>query len=116
MMMMLLVRSCVDAASLWPQPVHETYDTSSPPLVLESTFKFVDGSEQKGTPFLTAAFERYTALLAPSRRGALAADVSSTLGALTVVVDDTSAELIFGVNESQLKGSGVEALVNITRF
>lgn len=36
----------VHAATVWPQPAHEVYDTTSS-VLLSSSFKFVDGSSSK---------------------------------------------------------------------
>eukprot|EP00729_Bicosta_minor_P003624 gene3624-6188_t len=102
----------VHAATVWPQPAHEVYDTTSS-VLLSSSFKFVDGSSSKsGNAILKEGMARYETILAPSKRGT-AADVGAgtvgdhavpqrTLDSLTIIVANTAVDLEFGVNESYI--------------
>eukprot|EP00040_Diaphanoeca_grandis_P004491 m.29055 g.29055 ORF g.29055 m.29055 type:complete len:569 (-) comp16032_c0_seq1:22-1728(-) len=85
-------------ASIWPQPLLETVDSSSPRTPLASTFQFKTSSTSK---VLQTAFTRYLELINPSPSNASeAGTMDASMSILTVQVKDDGDMLSFGVDES----------------
>lgn len=98
-------------AALWPLPVSVSYGTTTVQLPASSSDFSFTSSVSSAT--LTAAFDRYQAILYPSsgpvgspipRPAARHADASSTLTGIKVFVTSPSTPLDFNVNETYTYG------------